>query len=187
MAHSKMTTCPSLVSNFRFGWSRIIENSFWKCELGTIPSASAIWPSAFKLFSVESDGAVKTWRCDSPIQSYEDLKVLTLNDVYEILRETCNRAHPLNDFKWKIGVKAEFMNLLDPDERCMAYIETDVTPYHLSEQDDSYLDTEFMYLKTLIKQFSRKNEKRWFLQRLVHLDVHTQHIGNVFDPKSLFI
>ena len=184
MAHSKCTACPSLLCNMRVGWYRMLENSFWKCELGTIPSAKAV---AFKLFSEEGDGAVKTWRCDSTIQSYEDLKVLILNDVGEILRETCNHAHPLNAFKWNIGVKVEMMNILDPDEWCTAYIETDVTPYHLSKQDESYLDVEFMYLKILIEQFSRNDkDKRWILKGMVHLDVHTQHIGNVHDPKLLF-
>ena len=65
--------------------------------------------------------------------------------------------------------------------------ETDATPYHLSKQDESYLDVEFMYLKILIGQFSRKDEKRWILQRLVHLDVHAVHIGNALDPKLLFV
>ena len=184
MTHSKCTACTSLVCNMRFGWSRMIENSFWKCELGTIPTSKAV---AFKLFSEESHGAVKTWRCDSTIQSFEDMKVLILGDVRDILRETRNHAHPLNAFKWNIGVKAEFMNILDPEEWCTAYIETDATPYHLSKQDESYLDVEFMYLKILIGQFSRKDEKRWILQRLVHLDVRTVHIGNALDPKLLFV
>ena len=189
MTHTKCTVCTCLVCNMRVCWSRMIEKSFRKCELGTIPSAKAV---AFKLFSEESDGTVKTWRCDSSIQSFEELKVLILKDVCEILRETCNHAHPLNAFKWNIGVKAEFMNILDPDEWCTAYIETDVTPYHLSKQDESYLDVEFMYIKILIEQFSRKDkDKRWVLDwwndGLLHLDVHTKHIGNALEPKLLFV
>ena len=118
---------------------------------------------------------------------FEDLKVVILGDVRDILRETRNHAHPLNAFKWNIGVEVEFMNILDPEEWCTPYIETDATPYHLSKQDDSYLDVEFMYLKILIGQFTRKDKKRWRVQRLNHLNVRTMQIGNALDPKLLFV